>query len=46
MGPGRDRKHAYKQIVQPTVLQAKSHSDVMFCLQSIKGLRIERSLVY
>ena len=28
-----------------TVLQAKSESDVMFCLQSYQGLRIDRSLV-
>ena len=31
---------------QSTVLPAKSDSDVMFCLQSYKGLRIDRSLVY
>ena len=29
-----------------TVLPAKSDSDVMFCLQSYKGLRIDISLVY
>ena len=29
-----------------TVVPAKSDSDVMFCLQSDKGLRIDRSLVY
>ena len=29
-----------------TVLLAKNDSDVMFCLQSYKGLRIHRSLVY
>ena len=29
-----------------TVLAAKSDSDVMFCLQTYKGLRIDRSLVY
>ena len=28
------------------VLPAKSDSDVMFCLQSHQGLRIDRSLVY
>ena len=28
------------------VLPAKSDSDVMFCLQSNQGLRIDRSLVY
>ena len=28
------------------VLPAKSDSDVMFCLQSYQGLRIDRSLVY
>ena len=28
-----------------TVLPAKSDSDVMFCLQSYQGLRIDRSLV-
>ena len=30
----------------PTVLPAKSESDVMFCLQSYQGLIIDRSLVY
>ena len=29
-----------------TVLPAKSDSDVMFCLQSNQGLRINRSLLY
>ena len=29
-----------------TVGPAKSDSDVMFCLQSYKGLRIDRSRVY
>ena len=29
-----------------TVLPAKSDSDVMFCLQSYQGLRIDRSRVY
>ena len=29
-----------------TVLSAKSDSDVMFCLQSYQGLRIDISLVY
>ena len=29
-----------------TVLPAKSNSDVMFCLQSYQGLRIDISLVY
>ena len=29
-----------------TVLPAKSDSDIMFCLQSYQGLRINRSLVY
>ena len=29
-----------------TVLPAKSDSDVMFCLQSDQGLRIDISLVY
>ena len=29
-----------------TVLPAKSDSDVMFCLQSYQGLRIDRSLVH
>ena len=29
-----------------TVLPAKSDSDVMFCLQSYQGLRIDISLVY
>ena len=30
----------------PTVLPAKSDSDVMFCLQCYPGLIIDRSLVY
>ena len=29
-----------------TALPAKSDSDVMFCLQSYQGLKIDRSLVY
>ena len=29
-----------------TALQAKSESDVMFCLQSYQGLIIDTSLVY
>ena len=29
-----------------TVLPAKSEGEVMFCLQSYQGLRIDRSLVY
>ena len=29
-----------------TVLSVMSDSDVMFCLQSYQGLRIDRSLVY
>ena len=29
-----------------TVLPAKSGIDIMFCLQSYQGLRIDRSLVY
>ena len=29
-----------------TVLPARSDSDLMFCLQSYQGLRIDRSLVY
>ena len=29
-----------------TTLPAKSKSDVIFCLQSYQGLRIDRSLVY
>ena len=32
--------------LKATVLPAKSDSDVMFCLQSYQGLRIDRSLVY
>ena len=31
---------------QYIVLSAKSDSDIMFCLQSYKGLVIDRSLVY
>ena len=34
------------RMLKLTVLPAKSDSDVMFCLQSYQGLRIERSLVY
>ena len=30
----------------PTVLPAKSDSDVKFCLQSYQGLMIDRSLVF
>ena len=30
----------------PTVLPAKSDSDIMFCLQSYQGLIIDRSHVY
>ena len=30
----------------PTVLPAKSDTDVIFCLQSYKGLIIDRSPVY
>ena len=33
-------------VVSTTVLPAKSQGDVMFCLQSNQGLRIDRSLVY
>ena len=29
-----------------TVVPAKSDSDVMFCLQSYQGLRIDKSLEY
>ena len=32
--------------ITTTVLQAKSNIDVMFCLQSYQGFRINRSLVY
>ena len=31
---------------RPTVLPAKSDSDVMFCLQSNQGLIVDRSLVH
>ena len=31
---------------KPTVLPAKSDSDVMFCLQSYQELIIDKSLVY
>ena len=34
------------KINQFTVQQAKSDSDVKFCLQSYQGLRIDSSLVY
>ena len=30
----------------PTVLPAKSDSEVMFCLQSYQGVIIDRSLMY
>ena len=33
-------------IVRSTVLPAKSDSDIMFCLQSYQGLKIDRSFVY
>ena len=33
-------------IYQITVVPAKSDSDVMFCLQSYQGLKIDRSLEY
>ena len=33
-------------VTKTTVLPAKSDSDIMFCLQSFQGLRIDRSLVY
>ena len=29
-----------------TIVPTKSDSDVMFCLQSYQGIRIDRSLVY
>ena len=32
--------------VLSTVVPTKSDSDVIFCLQSYKGLRIDKSLVY
>ena len=35
-----------KFILSVTVLPAKSDSDIMICLQSYQGLRIDRSLVY
>ena len=35
-----------EQINGGTVLPTKSDSDVMFCLQSYQGIRIDRSLVY
>ena len=34
------------EIPTSTVLQAKGDSDVMLCLQSYQGLRIDRPLVY
>ena len=34
------------ECILDTVLPAKSDSDVMFCLQSYQGLRIDKSLVY
>ena len=35
-----------KGVSTATVVPAKNESDVMFCLQSYQGLRIDRSLVY
>ena len=35
-----------KEVFPFTVLPVKSDSDVMLCLQSYQGLRIDRSLVY
>ena len=34
------------EMVSSTVVPARSDSDLMFCLQSYQGLRIDRSLVY
>ena len=36
----------FTDYLYPTVVPAKSDSDVMFCLQSYQGLRIDRSLEY
>ena len=36
----------YAYVFTLTVELTKSDSDVMFCLQSYQGLRIDRSLVY
>ena len=34
------------EVQRPTILPAKSDSDVVLCLQSYQGLILERSLVY
>ena len=34
------------ETLRSTVMPAKSDGDVMFCLQSYQGIRIDRSLVY
>ena len=36
----------YGDLLTATVLPAKGDNDVMFCLQSYQGLRIDRSFVY
>ena len=36
----------WQQYRSTTVMPAKSDSDVMFCLQSYQGLKIDRSRVY
>ena len=38
--------HIVVDLTIPTVLPAKSDSDVMFCLQSYQGLKIDISLIY
>ena len=40
------RLFAATLIFIPTVVPTRSDSDLMFCLQSYQGLRIDRSLVY
>ena len=37
---------SYLEFISPSVLPAKSDSDVMFCLQCYQGLILDRSLVY
>ena len=42
----QDLLHAKKKNWVGTVLPAKNNSEIMFCLHSYQGLRIDRSLVY
>ena len=44
--PDRAVEYLFNVSINSTVLPAKSGSDVMFCLQSYQGLRIDSYLVY